>query len=101
MTNLFSVLLTGALVLGTGAQATAGTPRVNAREHRQQNRIAHGVASGELTAREFVRLEARQAKIRRHERRAKADGTVTFAERVRLNRELNRSSRQIHRQKHD
>ena len=34
-------------------------------------------------------------------RAAKADGKVTKKERVHLNREANRNSRKIHRQKHD
>lgn len=101
MTKLTNILLTSALVLGTSIPATAGTPVINAREHRQQHRIAQGIASGELTVKEVIRLEARQARVRVMEAHAKSDGVVTFGERVRLNRELNRASRKIHKQKTD
>jgi len=59
------------------------------------------VKSGELTKKEAVRLEAREANIRHDERKAKADGKVTPAERAKLNRKLNRSSRRVYEQKHD
>ncbi|MFI5152153.1 MAG: hypothetical protein ACHQET_02385, partial [Chitinophagales bacterium] len=55
----------------------------------------------ELTPRETEHLEAREAKIQHDKRIAKSDGTVTPAERARLNREENRTSRAIYRQKHD
>lgn len=101
MKTLFTLILTSALVLGTGATATAGTPRINARERTQQKRIAKGVASGELTAREVLVLETQQARVRAREARAKSDGVVTAAERVRLHRALNRTSRSVHARKHD
>jgi hypothetical protein len=90
------------LTLGTAGWAQSNeTPGVDARQERQQNRIADGIASGELTPREAAKLERREAHIERSEQRAKADGVVTPAERRHLNRELNRSSRAIARQKHD
>ena len=60
------------------------TPGVDARQERQQNRIAEGVASGQLTPRETARLERGEARIERMEQRAKADGVVTPKERKRL-----------------
>ena len=101
MTNLFSLFLSGALVLGVGADATAGTPRVDRRETRQQKRIVKGVKSGELTASEVARLEVEQARVRRLEARAKADGVTTARERARIHRELDQASRHIYRQKRD
>jgi hypothetical protein len=89
------------LTASTSALAASGTPRVDAREHRQQRRIRQGVRSGELSAREVLRLEKQQVHIRRYEARAKSDGTVTAAERARLHHKLNHSSRSIRRQKHD
>ena len=77
------------------------TPVVNQRQHHQRARIHNGVASGELTRKETVRVRAEQRNIRRTERRVKADGTVTRSERVRLERKQNRASRDIRRQKHD
>lgn len=86
------------LAAGSMVGAEAG---VNQRQKRQQGRILQGVKSGELTRNEFRRLEKEQARIRRHERKARSDGEFTLKERARINRELNRSSRHIYRQKHD
>ena len=75
---------------------------VDRRERRQQARIADGVASGELTPRETVRLERKQARIDRHIARDRADGGgLSPAERARIHRQQNRASRQIYREKHD
>lgn len=99
-------LMTAGFVLAFVTLASAGfaqtkTPRVTKRQERQQERIAQGVKSGELTAKETEHLEAREAKIQHDKKEAKADGKVTASERARLNREENRSSRAIRRQKHD
>ena len=99
-----SKLLAGiglALSLAMAGSASAGTPRYDARQHHQRERIANGVASGELTRRETRRLAAGQVHLNRVERRAKADGEVTTAERAHLKREANQQSRRIYRQKHD
>ena len=77
------------------------TPSVDRREGRQSRRIKHGVRSGSLTRREARNLAAQQARIRRHERRVKADGVVTARERVSLQRQENRASRNIYRKKHN
>ncbi len=77
------------------------TPRIDQREVNQQKRIDQGVASGQLTPKEAARLENREAKIANDEAAAKADGKVTGAERRKLQREENRASAAIKRQKHD
>lgn len=77
------------------------TPVINERQHNQQERIRQGVKSGELTRRETVRLEQQEARIRVNERFAESDGKVTPAERARLEKELNKTSQNIHEQKHD
>jgi DNA repair exonuclease SbcCD nuclease subunit len=99
----FGILaVTAALSLGSMmAQAQDNTPRVDKRETRQQRRIEQGAKSGELTKKEVNRLERREAKIKADEINAKADGKVTKAERQKLHKELNRTSKQIYRQKHD
>lgn len=79
----------------------ANTPRIDARQARQEQRIDQGIASGELTQRETRRLEKEQAVINRAEDKAKADGTVTTAERKRLHKMQNHASRDIRHQKHD
>jgi len=77
------------------------TPRLDKREANQQARIDQGVASGQLNAKETNRLDKREAKLNADEAAAKADGKVTRAERRKLEREANRDSKAIHRQKHD
>ncbi len=90
-----------AFVSVTSATIAQTTPRVSKRQVRQQERIAQGAKSGELTKRETVKLEAREAKIQNDKKEAKSDGVVTPKERAKLNREENRASRAIRRQKHD
>src|SRR4051812_22393449 len=89
-----------ALVVVAGT-AAAGTPRYDARQAHQQQRIVNGVQSGELNMRETRRLAAGQVHLDRVERRAKADGEVTARERAHMQHEENQQSRRIYRQKHD
>jgi len=77
------------------------SPGIDAREHRQQNRVAAGLKNGSLTGHEAAKIERDEAKIHRDEARAKADGVVTGRERAKLNRELNHTSREIRRDKHN
>jgi hypothetical protein len=75
---------------------------INDRQQNQRARIRQGVRNGELTRREAGRLQARQARIRVNEAYARRSGGVfTARERARIQRQQNRSSRQIFRQKHD
>jgi len=60
-----------------------------------------GVASRQLPPKETIRLERRQARVDRHIDKAEADGKVTKKEATVINREQNRESRRIRRQKHD
>ena len=90
-----------AMTLAGVAMAQPSTPNLDKREANQQQRIDQGVASGQLNAKETNRLDKREAKLAADEAAAKADGKVTRAERRKLQREANRDSRAIHRQKHD
>jgi hypothetical protein len=88
--------------IGAFAQASApATPKVDAREAKQQARIDAGVASGQLTAKETNRLDKQQARIAGAEAKAKSDGVVTKHERRHLARMQDRASANIHKQKHD
>lgn len=94
--------LAGALALpDTGHAAEADTPKVDARQAKQEARIDAGLAQGQLTQREAKRLKAEQNVIDRAENRAKADGHVTRHERKRLHAMQNGASRDIQRQRHD
>jgi hypothetical protein len=81
----------------------ASAAEVDRRERRQQERIAQGVESGQLTPAETARLERKEGRIHREIQRDRAanGGTLTPAERRRINRQQNRVSRQIYREKHD
>lgn len=90
------------LFLGFAQQGFAQqTPRADLREKTQTMRIVDGVNQGELTPRETRQLARQQRKIRRMERRAKADGTVSSAERARIQQAQNRANRNIRRKKHN
>jgi hypothetical protein len=95
-----SVLFAALAVIAT-APVLAGTPRYDARQQNQRERIYNGVGNGELTMRETRRLAAGQVHLNRVERRAKSDGVVTARERVHMQHEANQQSRRIYRQKHD
>ncbi len=83
------------------AIAQTATPVVDQKAANQQQRINQGVASGELTRGEAVRLQKRQNKLVANTQRAKADGVVTDAERRQLNRQADRNSKKIHNKKHN
>ena len=74
---------------------------INRREHNQRERIEQGVKSGELTRAETKRLAKEEARIRAVEKRDKADGKITPREALKLDRMLDKTSRDIYKQKHD
>lgn len=77
------------------------TPEIRHQQFKEQRRIRAGVATGELTPKETMRLEMQQAKIQHDKRCAKADGVVTPQERAILRSEQERASRRIFFEKHD
>lgn len=83
------------------AASAANMPRVDKRQAHQEARIQQGVNSGQLTARETLRVEREQKHIATAEAKAEADGKVTTAERKRLHKMQNAASRDIRHQKHD
>lgn len=99
MKALASLALMIVMFPATGLAQNHG---INDRQRDQQQRIRQGVRSGELTRREARRLEGEQARIYRNEARARhSGGEFTARERLRIQRQLNHSSRDIYRQKHD
>ena len=88
-----------------GVAAVAATPaeaRINQREAHQQQRIARGVATGQLTARETYRLERQEGRIAAYAARSRADGGgLSARERVRIEHMQDRESARIYRQRHD
>ena len=99
-----AALVIAALPALAFAQATPpspATPRIDQREANQERRIQEGVKSGQLTNREAAKLEKGQAKVKRMEAKAKADGVVTPKERAKITREQNKQSKRIAHEKHD
>jgi hypothetical protein len=74
---------------------------IDNRQDNQQDRIKDGIKSGELTKMETARLGKEQMKIKRKEMRFKSDGEFSMKERLSIQRDLNRQSKSIYRQKHD
>jgi hypothetical protein len=80
-----------------------GNNEVGQRRQDQQDRIAQGVGSGQLTAGETSRLERQQQSINREDasmRRADG-GRLTGADKGALNRRQNRASANIYAKKHN
>jgi len=99
-TPILSTLAGAAGMVLTSAFPAQAGPIAN-REHNQQQRIAQGVGSGQLTVRETARLEGREAALNRSIARMRSNGPLTAGERYRINQRQDRISRGIYRQKHD
>jgi hypothetical protein len=95
-----SLVATALLALST---SVAMAQNINHRKDNQQDRIAQGVRSGQLTAHETGNLEGREASINReeHAMRRTDNGRLTHADRAALTRRQNRVSRSIYRDKHN
>lgn len=98
MNKLKSSIVLGILLL-LGCDAFANN--LNTRQANQQERIAKGAVSGELTTREIAKLHKGQVELNRMERRAKRDGVVTKKERAALHAKADKESAKIKRNKHD
>jgi hypothetical protein len=123
MNNTFTksllALAVGGLMLAGSASAQTSTtsgagpgvvdpghPRVNEvnqREENQQQRIGNGVKSGKLNAQQTANLEKREASVQNREQRdmAKNNGHLTKAEQKGINRQQNRISKSIYKDKHE
>jgi hypothetical protein len=78
-------------------------PSIAQRKDNQQDRIANGVQSGQLTAGETKNLETKEAGINKEEStmRSEDSGHLTSADRTTLNRQQNHLSNQIYNDKHN
>ena len=90
-----------AVLVSIPGSALAGG--IKKRAGNQQDRIAQGVQSGQLTARETARLERKESALNHEVRdmRAVNGGTLTPKDRAVVNHQQNRLSRDIDAQKHD
>ena len=100
-----ALLTTLTLVALTASRAFAQAPAhtIDQRQENQKDRLQAGRKDDQLTRAEATRLRAEEAAIRAQERveRKANGGTLTAGEKKQLNRELNRTSRQIHRARHN
>jgi hypothetical protein len=102
MKRIVTSMMMGALLLG-GVSSVLAQNEVNQRERNQQERIGQGVESGSLTAGETAHLEKQEAGINhevRQDRKANG-GTLTAQERRQVNRQQNRESKRIYKDKHN
>jgi hypothetical protein len=87
------------------APAPAATPKptIAQRKENQQDRIAQGVKSGQLTAGETSKLETKEAAINGETKadRAANGGKLTGAEKKQINGQQNQVSKQIYKDKHN
>ena len=83
--------------------ANAGNSEVGQRQENQQDRIAQGVKSGQLTAGETAKLENQQKGINQQVKadRAANGGKLTPGEKAQVNKEQNAASKNIYNKKHN
>ncbi len=76
---------------------------INQRKNDQQQRIANGVNSGQMTARETGHVEHQEVGINREERgmRAQDNGHLTSQDRRTIHHQQNQESRRIYCDKHN
>ncbi len=96
-------LIISSLMGATMIASTMQAGEIWDRRENQQDRIAQGVRSGQLTARETGRLENKEANLNREIRndRFRNGGNLTNNERAQINRQQNRLSGDIYRDKHN
>ena len=115
--NSLLVLAVGGMLIASAAAQTSttsgagpgvvdpGHPRVNQvnrRQERQQQRIANGVQSGKLSPQQTANLEKREASVQKREQKDMAahNGHLTKAEQKGINRQQNRISKSVYKDKH-
>ena len=102
MKRIVVSMMLGGLLLG-GVSSALAQNEINERQRNQQKRIGEGVENGSLTPAETARLEKQEGAIHHEvktERQANG-GKLTAQERRQVNRQQNRESKRIYRQKHD
>jgi hypothetical protein len=100
-----AMLMTGTVAFAQDQSTTDPKPKteVGQRKENQQDRIANGVQSGQLTAGETANLEKKEAAINKETAadRAANGGKLTTAEKAQVNRQQNHLSNQIYQDKHN
>ena len=87
--------------LGCAAVFAQDPATVNQRRDNQQDRIANGIQSGQLTSGETKNLEGQEANLNRevHDDRQADGGKLTQSEKQQVNQQQNHLSNEIHQDK--
>ena len=95
--------LAGAAALAIGLTGVAWGQEIQERKENQQDRIAQGVKSGQLTAGETAKLESKETALNKeeHSMRQLDNGKLTAQDRRTVNSQQNYLSKQIYRDKHN
>ena len=103
MKSLLLTAVTAGLLVGTAGIAGAQDDTIHERKDNQQDRIAQGVKSGQLTAGETAKLENQQKGINQQVKadRAANGGKLTPGEKAQVNKEQNAASKNIYNKKHN
>jgi len=116
--SLLVLAVGGLMIVGSASAQTSttsgagpgvvdpGHPRVNEvnkREANQQTRIGNGVANGKLTSQQTTNLEKRETSVQNREKKdmAEHNGHLTKAEQKGINRQQNRISKSVYKDKHE
>lgn len=114
--NITKIMLNGAALIALAVPAafarsgTTLTPAadpdhatIDQRKENQQDRIANGVNSSQLTPGETANLETKEGALNKeeHNMRAGDNGKLTAADRAKLTRQQNHLSRQIYVKRHN
>lgn len=101
--NTLVATLTVASAFALQAQNPPPSGTVHNRRENQQDRIANGISSGQLTAGETATLEKKEAALNKEiaTDRAANGGKLTNQEKVQINRQQNKLSNQIYQDKHN
>ena len=100
MKNILVTLFAASIL---AAAALAQTSEVGKRAENQQDRVAQGVTSGQLTAGETANLEKKESAVNQEVRtdRSLNGGHLTPQERRVVNQQQNKLSNQIYQDKHN
>ncbi|HUL96423.1 MAG TPA: hypothetical protein VLT89_10450 [Usitatibacter sp.] len=97
-TSLTLALVASSMIGVASAQTTGSEVQ---RDVNQQNRIEQGLQSGQLSTKEASKLEKGEAHIDKMESNANKDGTLTPAEKARIQNAQNKESAAIAGDKHN
>ena len=102
MKSFFLNVATAGILIGTTGVASADD-HIQDRKENQQDRIAQGVKNGTLSPKETANLENKEAALNKEIRtdRKANGGNLTNKQKAQVNRQQNRLSRNIYRDKHD